>query len=256
MTSVLPKRPRSGGHRAISPPMRWGQAVAPPPTPFFTPQTSPGGSSGNVLTENNEVEIAVNDVRVHGHPRRRHRRPRPPRLPPHHQSGLFRVSPVSMLDELPPDMVSDEQVITYSYRFGAGGSIDRQPIVTSFSELGRQPRAYHNSVPSVSYQNSQDSSPVQQPPPPNSQSTSPMCTGSSGTSPEAVQQKPLTTSPVSPPLGPQSWVENPCIRSAMRMPDNSVRSPRRKSRKCVQWMSDVKRKPQSNLDRRMVKNQV
>ena len=133
--------------RPISPPMRWGQSVAPPPTPFFTPQTSPGGGGTaalhtDALTENYEVEFATmsvvtappNLVRVPppgagSGPAPISRRASTRRSGRRHQNDLhlFRVSP-------PPPPTAPEMlppggdVITYTYRFGAGGRINRQPL--------------------------------------------------------------------------------------------------------------------------------
>ena len=151
-----------------------------------------------------------------------------------HQNDLhlFRVSP-------PPPPTAPEMlppggdVITYTYRFGAGGRINRQPL-----------------------------DPASPPPsagaPPNSQETSPVCTNSSGTSPEGQAgppRQPLTNSPASPPPPPLLSLDRPerwHVRSALRVPDNTLR----RHRKTVQWFSDTKRKVNRGCDRKAVKYQV
>ena len=340
--SLFSRRPsgRSGRRRVrpISPPVRWGQSVAPPPTPFFTPQTSPGGAgaasvqAGDLITENHEVEFATVTSSVVTAPAamtfRSTRRypmtgqgdegsgfvPPPPVLMPatdclarasSRRSGrrkrndlhLFRVSPTrasaQQQESHPPavtqhgngsqlappvgfPVTSYDDVITYTYRFGAGGRINRQPLTPADSVVA--------AAASLS-----PKSPPQQPP--NSQETSPVCTGSSGTSPEGATGRPMTVSPsdqqrhpVSPasPIEdqrPERWhVRQPYadrryhrvplaehqgeerfadfgIRSALRVPDNTLRRSI-KGRKSVQWYADTKRKPNRSLDRRAVKKQV
>ena len=174
--------------RHFSPPSLppcWGQDVAPPPTPFYTPQTSPGSSNGarmvSSLQRGNEVEVvnaglynrnsesigavggldtgiqridyqnryhtqpqnrnkklvkhralnrienssgfgSTQSMHVHGSPQRSKRNP-----------YAYQNAPTSAYcpennedDDLV--LVRSDDVITYSYRFGKSGSINRYPI--------------------------------------------------------------------------------------------------------------------------------
>ena len=178
--------------RRLSPPSlppRWGQDVAPPPTPFYTPQTSPGGGSngirtvGNTLQGGDEVEVLnvgtynpsecsdimepervepmiqlreyrtryqlqphsrnrklVKHRRLNNHGQSQHLRPTGSMVSVRDQQHL-RNTPYScdilntrnnpMVSEQNDDedlMVRSDDVITYSYRFGKSGSINRYPI--------------------------------------------------------------------------------------------------------------------------------
>ena len=187
-STVTPKIKRN--KRRVSPPNlppSWGQDVAPPPTPFYTPQTSPGSSSngirmGNTLQRGNEVEVInagtyevnmnsqdnATDVlnpmtqrihyasRYHTEPQNRKKKSNKQRScsknfqsngfssstsiaehidhHPHrsvsycHEIINARNQPNLHCDDNELIMVRSDDVITYSYRFGKGGSINRYPI--------------------------------------------------------------------------------------------------------------------------------
>ncbi len=207
--SLRPRKPR--GRRPISPPNpppRWGQSVAPPPTPF---NSSPPEAV---------AEADVEDCSVFERPlqstHRRHKCGRSHHHRKHHHHS--RRSRVRLLPR--PDLLPDEehQVVTYAYRF-SGQQILRDDFL-SWNNPWRD---------------------VDIVPPPNSQSSSPVFTATTGSSPENVHP----TSPVSPT---SSIV--PILRS-------STSSNSTTSRKTVQWLSDCKRRPEDiSDDRKVVKRQV
>lgn len=167
-------------HRVISPPVlppRWGEGVAPPPTPqFISPHISPEAS-----------EYC--------------QRPR-------------RSSRPSLRSS---DPYYREQHIVYEYRFNEN-RIERWPLDQ------RRPNSAESASPPEAFE---------------------------GSSPEFYQQR-TTTSPES--VITYYHQESKIVRrSALRQHGR----PSRRPAKSVQWVSDIKKKPQDiSSDRRMVKVQV
>ena len=280
-------------------PPRWGEDVAPPPTPFLTsPETSPTHlmppppplqtrhpqceegripsrhrcghphhrrSSKSKQQQNKAARSGqvyqnhrghAGEFRLHQRPPEMGPLPAPPvGFPNQFEFYLHRNDSASSLAGA---VGSADEVVTYTYRFTGDNGVDREEIpfgrhgeyrpeiLAGYSNrLGGHSRRLNRRHPrNVSRQSLA--------PPPNSQSTSPVTTGSS---PEAVAaaasalSAPLTTSPASPI---ECDFEEPRPLSILR--SSSAISAMKKS---VQWVSDGKRRPEEiSRDRRVVKNQV
>jgi hypothetical protein len=263
--------------RVLSPPMlppRWGQDVAPPPTPFFTsPETSPVhrhhsepiyGAQVQQLQQEQPQQPRNRHRCGHDHNRSRRRQreqqqefrlhqqhdpvflvPAPPMTLPNPNNFLFRRH--DSASSLTGTVGSAEEVITYSYRF-SGDDVDRAEIVLSQREYQvrrRQQQQQQHRHHRYHYN--------QLPPPPNSQSTSPVTTGSS---PDGAHLGATahTTSPASPAAEYDYFDEEDMMFPVSILRSSSQGHPAKKS---VQWVSDGKRKPEDiSLDRKVVKNQV
>ncbi len=296
--------------RRLSPPAlppRWGQDVAPPPTPFFvTPNASPPSRQ-----EQEEVDIDAQHLQEEHEPN--HQRQRSSRHKCSHQhhhvrsrrrhshqrvrSSLTDVRrsttslsrrPRSSAAIAEPFMVAsndraeEHQVITYTYRFSERDSdrIYREMLPMPQSCEGAQlmmvqhhqhPLGYPNNnyylynqiaapPPALAESGSWADSESLVAAPPfclNSQSPSPLYTTATGSSPDTSVHP---TSPVSPSNSSESATvvssrmihSAVSVRSALRVGGNP-----RGPAKSVQWMSDVKKRPEDiSWDRKVVKSQV
>lgn len=151
-------KPRARVVRIQSPmmlPPSWGQVVAPPPTPHFTPHTSPGSaglvveSEAGFYSTGNELFMGVGTGEVvdrrhqlqQSLQRRSHRR--------HHRrlrssgSSTSRCSSSrcpnlchqNCLDDDRHTLGSQSDMIVYAYTFD-GDVIDRRPLMSTRSDLG------------------------------------------------------------------------------------------------------------------------
>ena len=330
-SSSRARRSQNGSSRRRIPspvmlPPRWGQEVAPPPTPLAaTPNTSPPqqqhpkpkrnvdkshrrdrshrhsrpGSAwssrrGSPIDENDIVSYTYrfSDDREEGYggicrdamppPLFVPPQPPPPLVPyaditrgpiVYHQHAPF---PARFAEDYYPT-ADDERSVTFArYSSHDGGQRRRMPSSSSSSARRLQRHQMRQKQRMMQQQQRRHAALA---PPPNSQSTSPVTTGSS---PEAAVLKPdsVAFSQSSSPVLPHRLIASSVpdlipLSSAMRasaMRSNSTswcpslegqrmmrvqhqQYPR--PAKSVQWMADVKRRPEDiSADRRVVKHQV
>ncbi len=219
--------------RVLSPPIlppRWGQDVAPPPTPIHV---SPEASS----------EGRPSGHHRHPHHHRRHRR--------HHQHR-----------QLPVQQPPEPQHILYEYRF-TGNSVERWPFDSHHLVMDRASGLYHHQLQPQPRLIGGGSAESASPPTASSGNSPEAAAGdlrltNSPVSPthfdldddlENVSTMAVVRRPIVRP------VIRPALRQASSLGGSLHRRP--KQHKTVQWVSDTKKRAEDiSLDRKVVKRQV
>lgn len=251
MVETLPLPPKrvpasvSRTQPRLSPPSlppRWGQDVAPPPTPFFsTPHASPPQPPEEAEDEGQAPSVRLRPPQRRRHHKCHHRH--------HHQRSSRSTSRSSLASSARHHLnfLPEDEVITYAYRFTGHNlsQIHKDEIGASYPmvDLAYRTRHLRQQPPYPAYFDRGDDGWH-----PNSQSASPVFT-TAGSSPDTGQPHPVSpASPASdepPPIPPR--------RSALRTEVGGAAP----VRKTVQWLSDWKRRPEEiSTDRRVVKRQV